>query len=120
MSRKSETCRGSKTGKPLTEYDSEYDAKEGADFARQTYRRDLIPYRCDDCNYWHLTPRERQTPSSPCSHCVGKDGKLKESYRNRDEAQRRANILRHEQGTSLSVYACEYGNGWHLTRSSWH
>ena len=118
MSTKSRTCIGKKTGKPLTEYDSEYEAREGADYANSRYQNDLVPYQCDDCDLWHLAPKNRQTPSDTCRHCSGKDGKPKESYHSRADAQRRADIVRQEQGASLSVYACEHGNGWHLTSTS--
>ena len=119
MSRKSETCVGKKTGKPLTEYDSEHEAREGAEYANRTYGQSLVPYPCDQCGLWHLSPSNRQTPSQTCAFCTGSDGKPKESYRSADEAQRRAGILRQEQGVTLQVYACEHGNGWHLTRASW-
>ena len=118
MSRKSETCVGSQSSRPLTEYDSEYDAREGADYANSRYHKNLVPYQCDRCNLWHLAPASRQTPSEPCGYCSGVDGKPKESYQSSDDAWRRADILRREQGVSLHVYACEHGNGWHLTRTS--
>ena len=47
---------------------------------------------------------------------TGADGKPKDSYRNQTEAQRRADILRKEQGAELRVYACEHKHGWHLTK----
>ena len=114
--RKSATCKGKKTAGPLTEYDSEREALEGADHANRKYGRDLVPYQCDRCGLWHLSPKERQTPSSKCAYCTGTDGKPKDSYRSREEAQRRADILYREQGVALDVYGCEHGNGWHLTR----
>ena len=58
----------------------------------------------------------RQTPSTKCPVCTGTDGKPKETYRNESEAQRRADILRKEQGAELRVYSCEKGHGWHLTK----
>jgi hypothetical protein len=115
MSLKSETCVGRVSGKPLTEYDSEAEARDGADHARQRYGRSLVPYECDTCGKWHLSPASRQTPSSACPVCRGADGKAKESYRNEREARRRASIIRGEQGADLQVYACEHGHGWHLT-----
>lgn len=118
--RKSDTCVGKKSGKPLTEYDSQHEAQEGADHANSTYGQGLVPYQCDRCEMWHLSPENRQTPSTRCGYCRGSDGKPKESYGSAEDAQRRADILRREQGVSLQVYACEYGSGWHLTRSSWH
>lgn len=112
---KSETCVGKVSGKPLTEYDSEQEALDGAAHAKQQYGRSLVPYACDTCGLWHLSPTERQTPSKQCPTCRGADGKAKESYRSEQEASRRAAIIRGEKGANLSVYACEYGHGWHLT-----
>ena len=116
VSIKSETCIGKSSGKPLTEYDSEAEAVEGATHAQQRFGRQLIPYACDTCGMWHLSPANRQTPSTKCGHCTGSDGQPKDTYRNESEAQRRADILRREQGADLRVYACEFGGGWHLTR----
>ena len=115
---KSATCIGVKSGKPLTEYDSQQEALEGADHANSRYQRNLVPYHCSDCGKWHLSPMDRQTPSEKCALCTGRDGTSKDSYRSREDAQRRAGILRREQGVALSVYACEYGNGWHLASGS--
>ena len=119
MNRKSETCIGKKSGKPLSEYDSEREAKDGADHANSRYQQDLVPYQCDRCGLWHLAPKSRQTPSEKCGRCTGKDGKPKDAYQSRDDAERRADILRKEQGATLKVYACEHGNGWHLTSTAW-
>lgn len=118
MSFKSDTCFGKKTGKPLTEYDSQAEAQEGANYANKTYRQNLIPYACDTCGKWHLSPQNRQTPSEPCPNCTSQDGQPKESYRTQKEAQRRASILKREQGVTLQIYPCEFGNGWHLTNMS--
>lgn len=120
MSRKSETCVGSQSSKSLTEYDSKMEAQEGADYANQRYHKNLIPYQCNRCGLWHLAPESRQTPSAPCQYCRGKDGKPKASYQSKDDAERRAGILRKEQGVSLKVYPCKHGSGWHLTNTGWH
>jgi len=116
LSGKSQTCFGTKSAKPLTEYDSQEEAQEGADHANKTYQQNLVPYLCDACGLWHLALGNRQTPSQPCHACTGTDGRFKEAYRSSEDAQRRADILRREQGVVLKVYACEYGNGWHLTK----
>lgn len=118
MSFKSETCVGTTSGKPLTEYDDETEAREGAEHAKGRFGRDLVPYACDTCGKWHLSPANRQTPSSKCPMCRGANGQAKESYRNEAEALRRASILRGEQGADLRVYPCEHGHGWHLTRAA--
>ena len=116
MNPKSDTCVGRKTGKPLTEFASQSDAREGAAHANKRYGQNLLPYQCDECGMWHLAPADRQTPSTTCNSCPSADGKPKESYQNESAARRRADILHREQGVTLQVYACEHGNGWHLTR----
>tara|TARA_Y100001934_G_C11583417_1_gene419915 strand:+ start:126 stop:488 length:363 start_codon:yes stop_codon:yes gene_type:complete len=118
MSLKSETCVGKATGKPLTEYDSLYDAEEGADYANRTYKQNLVPYECETCGKWHLAPKSRQTPSILCPFCKGTNGLAKHAYRSQGEAKRRADILWKEQGVSLKVYQCDYSDTWHLTRDN--
>ena len=116
MTGKSTTCFGKQTNKPLTEYDSLEEAQEGAAYAKSTYRSDLIPYQCETCGLWHLSPKSRQTPSEKCPFCKGANGQAKEAYHSRKDAQRRADILRKEQGVSLKVYPCDQSDKWHLTR----
>ena len=116
MSQKSKTCTGKKKRGPLTEYDSESEASEAAQYAKEKHRNHLIPYQCQTCKKWHLSPVARQTPSTKCAHCVGSDGNPKDSYGTEKDALRRASIIRKESGLSLHAYACTYGNGWHLTK----
>ncbi|MBL9044715.1 MAG: hypothetical protein JNM83_24100 [Myxococcales bacterium] len=115
--RKSATCVGKASGQPVTEYDSEYEAHDGAAHARLASGQDLVPYLCGRCRLWHLAPRSRQTPSTTCGHCTGADGKPKEAYATERDAERRAEILRAERGVHLRAYPCHYGQGWHLTKS---
>ncbi len=117
MNRKSETCFGKMTNRPLTEYDSQSDALEGADYANRHYGQNLVPYQCGECGFWHLSPVDRQTPSAKCPHCTGADGGAKDSYETKGKARQRAAILQREQKVDLKVYRCQYGNGWHLTRN---
>lgn len=117
MSRKSPSCTAHKSGRPLTEYDTKAEAKAAAGYANKTHQNnDLVPYKCRQCGFWHLSPADRQTPSTSCPVCRGADGKPKDSYLNQDSAHRRADLLRKEQGVTLKVYKCEHGNGWHLTK----
>lgn len=116
-SRKSTICIGKTTGKPVTEYDSERQAQDGATHARLAYGHDLVPYLCIRCHRWHLAPRSRQTPSTTCSHCTGADGRPKEAYATQRDAERRAELLHVERGILLRAYPCEHGQGWHLTKS---
>jgi hypothetical protein len=118
MSLKSKTCTGKKTGKPLTEYGSESEAREAALYAGAEYKRTLTPYLCPACGKWHLSPANRQTPSKRCAFCTGSDGQPKDAYATEPDAKRRASIIRKESGVSLRAYPCQYGNGWHLTKSS--
>lgn len=114
---KSKTCTGKQTGKPLTEYGTEHEAREAANYASATYKRHLTPYLCQTCNKWHLSPVNRQTPSAKCPHCAGSDGRTKDAYGSEQDAKRRAAIIRKESGVSLRAYPCQYGNGWHLTKA---
>jgi hypothetical protein len=81
------------------------------------YRRALTQYLCQTCNMWHLSPANRQTPSKKCAFCAGSDGQQKDAYATEQNAKRRAAIIRKESSVSLRAYACQYGNGWHLTKS---
>ncbi len=117
MTTKSKTCIGKKSGKPLTEYSSESEAKEAAAYASATYKRHLTPYLCETCNKWHLSPINRQTPSKKCPHCMGSDGRSKDAYGSEKNAQLRAKIIRKESSVLLRAYPCPYGNGWHLTKA---
>lgn len=113
---KSETCFGKASGQPLSCYDSEYDAQQAAEYANEHYENNLSPYKCHKCEFWHLSPKSRMTPSTTCHWCTGGDGNFKASYRTEREANARADIIYQEQGIVLKVYQCEYGAGWHLTK----
>jgi len=116
MSHKSSTCTSKKTGKPLSVYTSEADAQESADYARSQYNSDMAPYKCRKCGQWHLSPKDRHTPSTKCRTCTGSDGKRKDLYSSETAAEKRAAILLKEQGVSLKVYKCLYSDGWHLAK----
>jgi hypothetical protein len=112
---KSNTCF-KKDGQPLTVFFSEYEAQEGADYANSTYDNNLSPYQCKKCDGFHLSPANRQTPSTQCSRCKGADGAPKNLYETEQGAQRRAIILYTERNTNLYAYPCPYHKGWHLTK----
>jgi len=116
MSRKSTTCIGKVSKNPLTEYDSEAEALGGASYAIERYGQHNVPYRCNRCRLWHLSPANRQTPSVTCGVCHGQDGRPKATYASEQDAERRAAILFREQGVQLRTYECDHG-GWHLTKS---
>ena len=116
MSRKSMTCF-KKDGEPLSQYSSEYEARDGASHVKYKYGLDLAPYLCSKCGYWHLSPKERQTPSKECTYCTDSNGKHKELYETEEAAKTRAEIIEEEQGIKLKVYKCPNQDGWHLTKN---
>ncbi len=93
MNQKSETCFGKQSKEPLTEYDTEIEAEEAAEYANENYQRNLTPYQCSKCFLWHLGLKDRQTPSKKCRFCTGRDGNYKDSYLSKEDAQRRADII---------------------------
>ena len=101
---KSSTCTGNNG--PLSEFDSEADALYCIEEMRIN---NLVPYKCQKCKKWHLSPKNRQTPSTKCNSCH------KDLYSTKAIALRRAEIIREEKGVRLSVYKCSYMEGWHLT-----
>ena len=113
---KSETCFGKISGQPLSQYFDEHEAQNAAEYSKENHNNDLIPYKCDKCGFWHLSPKNRQTPSQKCNVCTAGDGTPKDTYRSYQEANTRSNIIYHEQGVELKVYECRFGNGWHLTK----
>lgn len=114
---KSTTCLG-KNG-PLTEYDSEWEAQDTAEHVEREHGRSMEPYQCDTCNKWHLSPKDRQTPSVTCTYCKDSSGgKPKQAYKDEESARKRADIICEEREVSLRAYKCEYGMGWHLTSRS--
>ncbi len=103
-------CINSKTRKPLISYSREILAEEFAEDNKERYG-EQVPYRCEACGEWHLSPLNRQTPSTTCHRCS------KELYASENGASTRAKILQKEQGVSLRVYPCPGGGGWHLTKA---
>ena len=80
---KSPTCF-KKDGEPLSTYLSEYEANDGASHVRFQYGLDLSPYQCSKCGHWHLSPKERQTPSKECMYCT-------------DSMERKKNYMKHKK-----------------------
>lgn len=115
MTVKSEICFG-RTGEPLSEYRSEFDARRAADHANRAYGNTLAPYQCPKCRMWHLSPKERHTPSSNHCNCRDGNGSSKDLYDTKNGAEKRAGILSREKHIALAVYRCPYGSGFHLTK----
>lgn len=117
MTVKSAICL-KKDGEPYTEYASEHEAAIGASYVRREYGLDLSPFKCPNCGQWHLSPKERRTPSRICVYCLDSHGRHKELYETREAAQRRAGIIAKERGVTLNVYKCPRQHGWHLARNA--
>ena len=116
MKFKSDTCFG-RTGASLNAYDLESEAAEHARYLRKERGSAMVPYSCDRCGFWHLSPADRQTESSVCAFCRDAKGSSKDLYRSKQDAERRAEINRIERGVELNVYRCPHQPGWHLTRN---
>jgi hypothetical protein len=56
-----------------------------------------------------------ETKKCPC--CTSSNGERKDVYDSPEEAFQRAEYIKEIRGIELNVYRCEYGNGWHLTKS---
>ena len=112
---KSDTCTSKLNGKPLSVYYSKAGGQRGADEANERYGHNLVPYHCKECDFWHLSPKDRQTPNKKCSSCKDYKGNLKNLYETEQDAIRRSQILFEEQGVKLKVYKCPHVDGWHLT-----
>jgi hypothetical protein len=115
MSHQSKSCTG-KHGKPLVAYETKYEAQNGATHAKITYGSEMAPYKCRKCTAWHLSPKERETPSEACHYCRDSHGDSKALYCSEAAAKQRANILGKEKGIHLRVYECPHQQGWHLTK----
>jgi len=114
MNLKSKTCISHK-GKPLSFYDIEAEAQENADHIKSKYVNNMMPYKCDKCGYWHLSPENRYTKIGKCN-CTDRDNYGKTLYSSKDDANKRLNILYEEQRVRLEIYQCPYSDGWHLTK----
>ena len=117
MSYKSDICFSKHNNTPLTTYVSEDEAQSGANFVNSKYDNDLVPYKCSNCNEWHLSPKNRSTKSTKCYDCTDRNGNNKDLYLTKNDAQQRADILYEEMGVLLNLYECPYNNGWHLTKT---
>lgn len=117
-SRESRNCYGKVSGKVLKEYDTERDAKDGASYVLEKYGNQMVPYKCQDCRKWHLSPADRQTEHSfwSCS-CLDQAGSPKDCYQSKEDAARRAEILMEETRQRLHIYRCpQIQSIWHLTK----
>ncbi|PHQ83303.1 MAG: hypothetical protein COB58_01975 [Thalassobium sp.] len=110
-------CTSARTGEPLKFYQYHSAAQQAADHAKFYYGRVMVPYQCDHCDYWHLCPEDRHTPSETCHYCTSSEGKPKQLYATYEAAKKRADCLLQEKRIKLDVYECRHQQGWHLTKS---
>jgi len=113
---KSDSCFG-RGGEPLNSYEQKTEATEHASYIKREHGSSMVPYKCQRCGFWHLSPADRQTTSSVCAFCRDRNGSSKDLYQTKRDAERRAEINRKEKGVALSVYACPHQKGWHLTKA---
>ena len=114
MSHSSTSCYGTKSGKPLTEYLNEHDAKSGAAYVLERFGSSMFPYQCDKCGLWHLSPIDRNTSHS--STCYGKiSGKTLTQYDCYYKAMCAASRVSEEHDKEMVSYKCERCQLWHLT-----
>ena len=110
-------CTSQRTGAPLKTYLCHISAQQAADQVKNDYGRAMVPYPCDRCDYWHLCPEDRHTPSETCHYCTSSEGKPKQLYATYEAAKKRADCLLQEKRIKLYVYECRHQQGWHLTKS---
>lgn len=103
-----------KDGLPLKSYESEREAKEAVAYVKRQYGNEQVFYKCSQCGYWHLSPKDRQTPNHT-SNCLDASGQVKKAYPTKKAAEDCAKIIYKEQGKRLSVYRCSKCGEYHLT-----
>ena len=116
MNFKSETCVG-RNNRSLTLYYTKSEADDGARYAKSTYHKEMVSYKCSSCGYYHLAPANRNTPlATKRCNCVDRNGSSKDLYISKSSAEKRAKILLSENGVKLSVYKCVEERGYHLSK----
>ena len=116
MAHRSDTCISKRTGQGLEYFFSKDDADHRAYHLNSRLGGRLVPYNCNKCYMWHLSPEDRQTPNTICQDCTDREGSKKALYETRASAAKRAGIIQSEKGLLLEVYECPFSNGWHLTK----
>ena len=107
------TCKKA-DGTKLKAYKTETEANEAIDYVKKRYGTEQVKYKCTKCGYWHLSPKDRQTPNHK-SNCLDSSGKTKQAYPTKEAAETRAKIIFKEKGTKLYVYKCDKCGEYHLT-----
>jgi hypothetical protein len=62
---------------------------------------------------WHLSTDKR---GEQCPYCCGRDGKAKDVYETRKDAENAARYVGEKYRVPLTVYPCPHSSAWHLTK----
>lgn len=112
-------CVSKATGKPLSAYETEKEAKESAKHSKKEFKLDLYPYKCENCGKYHLAPKESKikVEQNACS-CRDTNGKPKALYATKKDAEKQQANSEKEQKVKLYIYKCPDKKGFHLTHHS--
>lgn len=109
-------CISKNTGKPLSAYETEKEAKESAKYSKKEFKLDLYPYLCENCGKYHLAPKASKisVKQNACS-CTDSNGKPKALYATKKDAEKQLANSEKEQKVKLYIFKCPEGKGFHLT-----
>ncbi|MCQ2600584.1 MAG: hypothetical protein MJ184_04410 [Treponema sp.] len=109
-------CINKNTGKPLSAYDTEKEAKESAKYSKKEFKLDLYPYKCEKCGKYHLAPKASKidVQKNACS-CTDTNGKPKALYATKKDAEKQRVKSESEQKVKLYIFKCPEKKGFHLT-----
>lgn len=109
-------CKSKTTGKVLSAYESEKEAKESAKYSKKEFKLDLYPYKCESCGKWHLAPKASKidVKQNACS-CTDTNGKPKALYGSKKDAEKQRVKSEAEQKVKLYIFKCPETKGYHLT-----
>lgn len=110
------SCISKATGKPLSAYETEKEAKESAKYSKKEFKLNLYPYKCENCGKYHLAPKASKitVKQNACS-CTDTNGKPKALYGSKKDAEKQQINSEKEQKVKLYVYKCPEKRGYHLT-----
>lgn len=109
-------CINKNTGKPLSAYETEKEAKESAKYSKKEFKLDLYPYKCENCGKFHLAPKASKinVQQNACS-CTDTNGKPKALYATKKDAEKQRVKSEEEQKVKLYIFKCPEKKGYHLT-----
>lgn len=110
------SCISKATGKPLSAYETEKEAKESAKYSKKEFKLNLYPYKCENCGKYHLAPKASKitVKQNACS-CTDTNGKPKALYGSKKDAEKQQINSEKEQKVKLYIYKCPEKRGYHLT-----